>query len=163
MYIHLHLTHIVHHIRGVEGESVEVESHSEFSSQSGVESRVGVESIRGRVPVRVESIQGSVPFGVNSHSGFSPIRGWVHSGFSPIRGSVHSGLSPIRGWVHSRSSPFEVQSIRGWVFLGSVFLGSVGESTAPRGEAGRIRSANNKFSRIFVIHCAFPIVIEIAH
>jgi hypothetical protein len=90
------------------------------------------------------------------HSGLSPFRCWVHSRLSPILSSVHSQFSPfwvqsIRGWahwglslfgvesirgsVHSGLSSFGVQSHSGWVhsekspILGSVVLGSVGESS----------------------------------
>jgi hypothetical protein len=107
-------------------ESVEVESHSEFSSQSGVESRVGVESIRGWVPVRVESIRGWVPVGVESQSGLSPfgvqsIRSSVpfgvqsHSGLGPFGVQSHSGFNPFGVESHSGLGPFGVQSIRGSV------------------------------------------------
>jgi hypothetical protein len=123
---------IVHHIRGWKKFEVG------FSRDSVP---FWVQSSRGWVPVGVESSRGWVPFGVESsrgsvHSEFSPIRGSVPFGVGSIWGSVPFGVQSIRGWVpfgvgsirvsvHSRFSPFEVQSIRGWVFLGSVCLGSV--------------------------------------
>jgi hypothetical protein len=91
------------------------------------------------------------PFKVEFQSGLSPfmvesIHGWVYSGWVPsvlspftvesLWGWVHLWLSPfgvesIRGCVYSALGPIGVQSIWGWVFLGSVVLGSVGESPSP--------------------------------
>jgi hypothetical protein len=118
-------------------------------SQSGL-SPFGVESQSRLSPFRVESIRGLSPYGVKSiwdwvHLGLSPfgmqsIRGlslfggWAHSGVESIRGLrpfggwVHSGLSPFGISVHSGLGPFRDQPIRGWVFLGSVVVGSVGDS-----------------------------------
>ncbi len=94
------------------------------------------QSIRGWVPFGVESILCWVPFWgpftVQSilssvHSEFSPFAVESLQGLSPfgvqsILSSVHSEFSPIRGWVHLDKSPI----------LGSVVLGSVGESKSDK-------------------------------
>ncbi len=97
-----------------------VEFYFEFSPFSGGSvlsefSPFWVQSIQGWVhsgfsTFGVESIRGSGPLEVQSHSGLSPTWCSVPFGFSPIRCSVHSDISLI---------------------LGSVVLGSVGESRQP--------------------------------
>jgi hypothetical protein len=168
------LTHCLHHIRGVE-RKVEVESHSEFSSQSGLSLSRGWVPTWDSTPTETqpraalllnaffscippwhivhhsrgwEESRGWVPFRVQSQPGLGPIRGWV-----PVEVESQSGLSPFGVESQSGLSPFGVQShlgfspIRGWVHsgLGPFGVGSIRGSDLSRLSLSRF--GLSRFSR----------------